>query len=131
MTSIETLLFGQGIRSLKPGLLIYNEVGEDREHRSAGGALDTPDGEPTQTDAHIMRVAGQAPTAATGRLVLELKAKRQHEGEDTLDKRLPITKELKVRCFVSKINRDGPVFAGLCGRGAHVLPLYDQVLGSG
>ena len=26
MTSIETLLFGQGIRSLKPGLLIYNEV---------------------------------------------------------------------------------------------------------
>jgi hypothetical protein len=26
MTFIETLLFGQGIRSLKPGLLIYNEI---------------------------------------------------------------------------------------------------------
>lgn len=45
MTSIETLLFGRGIRSLKPGLLIYNEVRQDGEHRFARGALDTPDGE--------------------------------------------------------------------------------------
>ena len=42
MTSIETLLFGRGIRSLKPGLLIYNEVGQDREHRTTRGALDAP-----------------------------------------------------------------------------------------
>jgi hypothetical protein len=58
MTSIETLLFRQGIRSLKPGLLIYNEVGEDRKHHATRGALEPPDGNPTQTDAHIMRVAG-------------------------------------------------------------------------
>jgi hypothetical protein len=51
-----------------------------------------------------MRVAGQAPTTATGRLVGELKAKGQHEGEDTLEKCLPIAKQLKVRGFVSKIN---------------------------
>ena len=54
MTSIETLLFGQGIRSLKPGLIIYNEVGEDREHGAARGALEPPDSEPTEPDTHIM-----------------------------------------------------------------------------
>ena len=58
MTSIETLLFGQGIRSLKPGLLIYNKVREHGEHRSACGALDTPDGEATQTDSEVMRMTG-------------------------------------------------------------------------
>jgi hypothetical protein len=42
MTSIETLLFGRGIRSLKPGLLIYNEVGQNGAHRTTGGALDAP-----------------------------------------------------------------------------------------
>jgi hypothetical protein len=60
MTSIETLLFGQGIRSLKPGLLIYNEVRQDGEDRLAGGALDAPEGETTQADAGVMRVARQA-----------------------------------------------------------------------
>ncbi len=48
-----------------------HEVREHREHRATRGALDAPDGEPTQTDAHIMRVARQAPTAATGGLVLK------------------------------------------------------------
>ena len=56
-----------------------------------------------------MRVARQAPAAATGRLVCELKAKRQNEGEDTLEKRLPIAKQLKVRCFILKIDGDGTV----------------------
>ena len=68
MTSIETLLFGRGIRSLKPGLLIYNEVGEHGEYRATRGALETPDGEPTQADPDVMRVARQAPPSATGRL---------------------------------------------------------------
>lgn len=40
------------------------------------------------------RVTRQAPAPATRRLVLELQAKRQHEGEDTLEKRLPIAQEL-------------------------------------
>jgi hypothetical protein len=60
-----------------------------------------------------MGVAGQAPTAATGRLVRELKAKRQHESEHTLEKCLAITKQLKVGCFVLEIDGDSPIFAGL------------------
>ncbi len=51
-----------------------------------------------------MGVASQAPTAATGRLVCELKAKRQHEGEHTLEERLPIAQQLKVP--------DSPGFSG-------------------
>ena len=102
MTSIETLLFGRGIRSLKPGLLIYNEVREDREHRFARRALDAPDGQTTQANPHIMRVARQVPTPATGGLVFELKAKSQEEGEDALDKRLAIAQELKVGRFIRK-----------------------------
>ena len=65
--------------------IAQDEVRQDGEHRFARRALDTPDGEPTQTDTDIMGVAGQAPAAATGRLVCELKAKGQDEGEDTLD----------------------------------------------
>jgi len=76
-----------------------------------------------------MGMTRQAPAAATGGLVEELKAHGQEKGEDAFDKHLPIAKELKVCGFVSKINRDGPVFAGLFGRGAHVLPLYHQVSG--
>jgi hypothetical protein len=104
-----------------------DEVRQDREHRFACGALDTPDGETTQPDADIMGVARQAPPAATGRLVLELKAKRQNEGEDTLEKRLPIAKELKVRRFVSKIHGDGAVVSRRFGRCAQVSPLCYQV----
>jgi hypothetical protein len=43
-----------------------------------------------------MGVARQAPVTTTRRLVFELKAKRQDEGEDTFDKRLAATKELKI-----------------------------------
>jgi len=93
---------------------------EDREHRFARGALDTPESDPTQTDTNVMRVARQAPTPATGCLVGELKAKRQHEGEDTLEKRLPIAKQLKVHCFMLKIDGDGTVCAFLFGCFAHV-----------
>ena len=67
-------------------------------------------------------MAGQAPTAATSRPVFNLKAKRQHEGEDTLEKRLAIAQQLKVRCFVSKIDGDGPVFTGLAGCVSHGHP---------
>ena len=50
-----------------------------------------------------MRVTCEAPAATTGCLVLELKAKRQYEGEDTLEKGLAITKELKVGGFILEI----------------------------
>src|SRR5918999_2631780 len=38
-----------------------DEVREDREHGLAPRTLDAPDGEATQPDAYIMRMAGQTP----------------------------------------------------------------------
>jgi len=90
-------------------------VGEDREHRFTRGALETPDGDPTQADAHVMRVARQAAASATGRLVLELKAKGQEKGEDELDKRLAVVKELNIGRFIVEIDGDGAVDASLAG----------------
>jgi hypothetical protein len=58
-----------------------------------------------------MRVACQTPTPATGRLVFQLKAKGEEEGEDTLEKRLPVSKQAAVGGFVSKINGDSAVFS--------------------
>jgi hypothetical protein len=103
-------------------------MGQDREHRSACRALDTPDGDATQADPDIMRAARQAPPAVTGRLVEELKAKRQYEGEHTLEKRLPIATQMKVCCFVSKIAGNGAVFAGPFGGFPHVSPPGSQVV---
>ena len=71
-------------------------VGEHREHGSTRGALETPDGDPTETDTHIMRVAGQAPTGVTGGLVFQLKAKGHHEGDDQCHTGLAVAKQLKV-----------------------------------
>ena len=89
---------------------------EDGEHRATRRALDPPDGEPTQPDPGIMRVARQASAPATGGLVFELKAEGQEKGEDTFDKRLAIAQQLKVGCFVLKIDGEGAVFAvGLAG----------------
>src|SRR5262245_31627861 len=122
MTSIETLLFGQGIRSLKPGFLIYNEVGEDGEHGAARGALEPPDGEPTEPDTHIMRVACEAPTTVTGGFVFPLKAQGQHEGDDQLHKGLAVAKELKVCRFILEIHGDGPVCMSLAGCASHGSP---------
>jgi hypothetical protein len=100
---------------------------QDSEHGFAPRTLEPPDGDPTQADTNIMGVARQAPTAATGRLVLELKAKGQEKGEDTFDKRLAVAKELKIGRLVMKINGDSPVFAGRFGRCAYVLPPGHQV----
>src|SRR4030095_3808700 len=108
--------------------IAQDEMGQDREHRSACRALDTPDGDSTQADRDIMRVARQAPPAVTGRLVEELKAKRQHEGENTLEKRLPIAKQMKVCFFVSKIDGNGTVFAGPFGGFPHVSSPGSQVV---
>ena len=104
-----------------------NEVGEDREHGFARGALDTPDGQTTQPDPHIMRVTRQAPSTTTGCLVGELKAKGQEKGEHELEKRLAIVKQLKVRRFMLKIDGNGPVFSRRFGCCAHVSPLGHQV----
>jgi hypothetical protein len=75
--------------------IAQDEVREDGEHGFAPRTLDTPDGDPTETDSEIMRVAGQAAISMTGRFVFQLKAKGHDEGEDTFEKRLAIPKQLK------------------------------------
>jgi hypothetical protein len=74
-----------------------------------------------------MGVARQAPTAATGRLVLELKAEGHDEGDDTFEERLPIAKQLEIRRFAPEIDGDRAVFTSRFGRSAHVLPPGHQV----
>ncbi len=100
--------------SLKAGLYTYNGF--------ARGALDTPDGETTQSDASVMRVACQAPAVVTGRFMPELKAKGQEKGEDTLDKGLRVAKQLKVGGFILKINGDGAVVPSRFGWACPVSP---------
>jgi hypothetical protein len=102
-------------------------VGQDGEHRTTRGALETPDGHPTQPDPDIMRVTCQTPASTTGGLVFQLKADGEDEGQDTLEKRLAVSYQAQVGGFVSKIDGDGPVFSRRCGRCAHVSPLCHQV----
>ena len=52
----------------------------------------------------------------------ELKAEREEKREHELDKRLGITKELKVRCLILKIDGDGPVLACRLGCLCHLSP---------
>ena len=74
------------LRSLRA--VPQDEVWQDGEDGFTRRTLDAPDGDATQPDPHIMRMAGQTPTATTGRLVFQLKAEGEDEGEDTLEKRL-------------------------------------------
>ena len=67
-----------------------------------------------------MGVARQASTLAAAGLVEELKAEGKEKGEDLLDKRLGVVKELVVRRFIVEINGDGAVFACHFGGLAHV-----------
>ena len=107
--------------SLKAGLYTYN--------RFARRALDAPDGDPTQPDTRIMRMACQAPSPATGRLVLELKAEGEKERQHTFEKRLAISHQAAVGGFVSKINGDSAVFSRWFGRCAQcVTPLSSGVV---
>src|SRR5712691_10626099 len=114
----------QGIAShLRSHLAIaQDKVGEDREHRTTRGALETPDGDPTQTDPDVMRVARQAPATATGRLVFQLKTDGQDERQYQFHKGLAVAQELNVSRFVLKIDGDGAVFTGLAGGVAHGSP---------
>ena len=105
--------------SLKAGLYTYNGF--------TLRTLDAPDGEPAQTDPDLMGVAGQAPTAVTGRLVEELKAEGEKEREYEFNKGLAVAKQLKVGRFVSKIDGNGTVVSNRFGRCAHRSPLCPQV----
>ncbi len=113
--------------------ITQDEVRQHGEHRAACGALKTPDGDATQTDPRVMGVTREAPAAATGGLVEELKPQGQEKGEDAFDERLPVTKKVKVGRFVLKIDSDGAVCACRCscflgfdhGVGHPLLLLYD------
>jgi hypothetical protein len=70
-----------------------------------------------------MGVARQAPAAATGRLVRELKAKRQENSEDTLDKRFAIVKQTKVGGLILEIDGDGTVVPYPFAPLPHVSPM--------
>ena len=104
-----------------------DEMREDREHRVARGALETPNGDPTKPDPHVMRVARQAPSRATGCLVFELKAEGEEKRDHELEKRLAIAKQMSVGRFMRKIDGDGAVFSGRFGGCAQVSPLCHQV----
>src|SRR5262249_51698483 len=99
-----------------------DEAGEHREYRFARRTLYPPDGHPTQTDTHIMRMPRQASAAVTGRLVCKLKAQGQEEGEHELEKCLDIAQQLKVDLCILKIDGDGPVCAWLFRLASHRSP---------
>jgi hypothetical protein len=67
---------------------------------------------PPHTDAHIMRVAREAPAATTGCFVLELNPQRQDKGQHQFNKRRPIAEQLHVGSFILKLDSDGAVFSG-------------------
>ena len=111
--------------------IAQDEVGQDGEYRATRRALETPDGDPTQADSQVMRVARQAPAAATRRLVFQLKTDGQDKSHHTFEKRLAVAKQLEVSRFVPEIDSDGAVFACRFGRCAHVSPLWHQVSKAG
>ena len=108
--------------------IAQDKVGQDGEHHFAPRTLETPDGDPTQADTDIMGVACQAPTALTSCLVCELKAKGQDKSHHQFNKGLAVAKQLNVGRFVSKIDSDGPVFAGPFGCVLHVSPPHSMAL---
>ena len=105
-----------------PLAIAQDEVGEHGEYRAARRTLETPDGEPTQADPDVMRVARQASAPVTGRLVGEWKAEGQEKGEDAFDKRLAITKQLIVGGFILEIDRNGTIFTCPIGGFGHGSP---------
>jgi hypothetical protein len=100
---------------------------QDREHGFAPRTLHPPNGDSTQTNTDIMRVACETPAPAAGGLVLKLKAKGQEKSENELDKRLAVFNQAEIGGFISKIDGDGAVFSRRVGRCVHVSPLCHQV----
>jgi hypothetical protein len=109
------------------GARAQDQGGEDRAHRATRGTLAAPARPPMQTDANIMRVARQTPSAATGCLVCQLKAEGEAERHPQCAKGVAGGTELKGGCFVRKIDGDGPVFACRFGCFPQVLPPGHQV----
>jgi len=76
-----------------------------------------------------MGVAGQAPAAATGCLVCELKADREEESKDELEKRLGMAQERKVGRLIVEVDGNGAVLTGRFGGLSHGLPSVEMAVG--
>ena len=70
--------------------IAQDKVRQDREDRFTRRTLESPDGEPTQTDTQVMRVAGQTSAPTTGGLMFQLQAQGEEKGEHTFDKRFAV-----------------------------------------
>jgi hypothetical protein len=68
-----------------------------------------PDDETAQADTDAMRVERQAPASTTGRLVFELKADGQDEGQHPFEKHLAIAKRVIVGHVIEGIDGDSAV----------------------
>ena len=106
-----------------------DEMRQDGEDRFARGALDAPDGEPAQANPGVMGVTRQAPAPTTGRLVPQLKAQGEEEGEHQFDKGFAVVKQLNVGRLILKIDGDGPVLAYRLGCLSHLSPPVKMVVG--
>jgi hypothetical protein len=67
-----------------------------------------------------MGMAGEAATTVTGRLMVELKAQREDEGQDELDKRLAIAQEFCVGNLIVEVDGHGAVLSGRFSDLGHV-----------
>jgi hypothetical protein len=74
-----------------------------------------------------MRVTGETPAPATGRLMCELKAEGEEESAHEFYKGLAVAQQLQVGRIVSKIDSDSAVFTGSFVRLPHVSPPGHQV----
>ena len=82
-------------------------------------ALDAPNGETTEPDTGVMRVAGQT-DAFTGGFVCELKTQGEDESQDELDECFAIAEQLKVGRLIVEIDGDRAVLSGRFGGLGHV-----------
>lgn len=110
-----------------PGARAPDAVGADCDHRWAGGALETPERPPSQTDTAGMRVARHGPSPIAGRLVWQLNAQGHGDGQDTFETRLALAQPLQGGRFRLHSAGDGPGFPCWCGGAAQGSP---QVRGS-
>ena len=73
-----------------------------------------------------MGVVGQTAAAVAAGLMVELKAKREDEGEDKLDERFAIADQLEVGGLILEIDGDGAVLSARLIGVAHVSSLSHQ-----
>jgi hypothetical protein len=100
--------------------ITQEQLGKHGKDGAASGALHTPEGETAEANTSIMGVASQSTAAVTARFRVELKAQREDEGQDELDERLAIMKQLCGCGFIVEIDGEGSVFAFRFGGLGHV-----------